>query len=302
MSELSHCPNDECFNEDLSLERTEDNYSYVYCDTCGMEGPVGEDRECAADVWNALPRVYDDEEDAAQTMATVVRMLSEKEYENKDLSKKVSQEEQVNENLRRILKEANDKLDEDLVAKCTRYEESIKHLQGELAIKTEHHDNQKAAWKKAHAEIMELRIKASDAETELSKVRCNHDDVLYVIDKSLSWNATPQKEEYRAGNVQALLAKMRDAKWRNNDPAENNNSHDTVLDEIMYRSSPYHKDHNQEVYDFAITCLGQTEVFTMELYGLVMEKYVQSSRMHQIAWIAAGRPGETQHSGRRPRT
>ena len=283
-----------------------EQYWFVECGFCGYRTNEWGEANLAIDEWNGEEYEEDeDDEEDDEMLASVIRMLERERLDNDELRTlhgqqlvELAEEQETCETLRRLLKEAQDNVGDApaLKLRINNLEMKVKNLDHELALKTEHHENQKAAWKKAHAEIMQLRIEASDAKTELSNVRCNHYDVLYVIDKTLSGMT-------QTAYVKDLLGLMRDGEWRNNDPAENNNSHDTPLDEILYRSSPYHSEHNQEVYDFAITCLGQRpEVFPMELDGLVMEKYVQSSRMHQLAWNAAGRPGETKHDGRRPRT
>ena len=315
MIELAYCPNNECLSESCSQEETDEGYHYIFCHGCSMEGPVAVDDDDAAMVWNALPReAYEDdgeEEEDSPTIATLVRMLDEERQSSNQAKSDYIELEGIHHDLMKRYDERKKQqlaqaygMDESpgLKLRIEGLEQTIKQLDDKLRLKTEHHENQKGAWKKAHAEIMQLRIKASDAETELSKVRCNYDDVLYVIDKALAQMKFDRCQENHHVTVDTILTKMRDDEWRNNDPAAKS-APNSALDEILYRSSPYHSEHNQEIYDFAITCLGQRpEVFPMELYGMVMEKYVQSSRMHQLAWNAAGRPGETKHNVRRPRT
>lgn len=278
-----------------------EQYWFVECGECGYRTNEWGEANLAIDEWNG--EEAEDPGEPSETVTTLVRLLAEKECENKDISKKFAEEQQVNENLRGILKDAQDKLDDNLVAKCARFEEVIKNLQTELGLTTEHGKNQKAACEKAHAEIQTERLRANDAESKIK----DWENTSYLIDLALV--SLGVAEEYPDTVTppmtrQDLLDAIRD---KQNWPPDNlTRTFDSPLGEIVWLSSPYGTHPAPGLYLRAINALLTTHEKRAEMinavYGQAMERFGQGSIGYTLAWEALGRPGETKLDGRRPRS
>ena len=103
-------------------------------------------------------------------------------------------------------------------------------------------------------------------------------------------------------HISNFLEDFRDSEWRERGAHKEG----SVLEQLIFLCGPFCPSVvgvvNMKTYRACIDALVDTEDGKRAAYGLAMETFPAGSLGYTIAWEALGKPGETKHDGRRPRT
>lgn len=283
----------------VSYQKEDIRYWFVECGECEYRTNEYPAVAPAVYEWNGEEEVEEEEEDGCETVAALVRMLEAERTAHEEL--------RVRYNTRKMQQfEAayGSKMDEiSLVSKAaiTELEKENKHIRGEMKkanslIQGLREDE--ARIQKDLRIALEGKHRAEDRLSDWEHARFLIDTTLVSIEISEDYPDVapimPRVDLFKA---------IRSKEWP---PPSNLKTFDTPLWEIIYLSSPYGMRPNSKLYWEAIhahlTTNSTKSAMVSAVYGFAMEHFGQGTRGYTLAWDALGRPGETKHDDRRPRT
>lgn len=296
-------------------------YWFVECAECGYRTNDCDDAAQVVDEWNGEEEAEEDEDENPQTIDTLVRMLDETRTAHEEL--KVSYVDLEDRYAKRksdsllmsyggaIIADAQVPVGKmrdialygkdvvpNLEARIKELEAAVKAQQRQLDIANSY----KGQLTERSEELRRERDRSFEDKQKLRDWAAS----LYLIDialVSLELSRSYPDTIEPLMPLQDLLDAIRDKAWP---PKDTTKTFDTILGEIISISSPYGSHPAPGLYLRAIqahlTTHPTKDAMVSNVYGLAMEKFGQGSRGYTLAWEALGRPGETKHDGRRPRT